>query len=413
MLASRDRVYAGRLVEVTHLDPEGKSATQERDHDAAVAGVAAAFLQDGMAAVGGWRWVVSWQDGQLVPDLWVLLPGANQEEGTWTPVEVEFSAKSEHRIDKKKLRSYRLASIRLNGTFPLLVITNTASAAARFDDLAGDVLIFTTTLKQFLTGVWEGPDSVWRRRGLPVGLTEIGGEHRPHLQQLVGRRLDHGNASPEVWRQFAGRESVSADPQAEDIDREFSPPGPELWAETDRLETETTAGPSGSKTVPVQTPPTAPPAQIRKALTTREKLLLRWDALGRMDPLLATVDRLAAARMDTADLPEAEMLCLQRMRVIMSYGIHLYRGPKRELLDIGVQIYQESARKHKAALGSINPLWRLALTPTWKDPRRAFGELLKQAKGSSRYTSRWQLEQCKLMFNGWFETVEYESGKPR
>ena len=108
MLAARDRVDAGRLVEVTYLDPEGEDAIRERRHDAAVAEVAAAFLGAGVPAVAGWRWVVSWQDGQLVPDLWVQLPGPGRKEGTWTAVEVEFSAQTVGRIEAK-LRSYRLA----------------------------------------------------------------------------------------------------------------------------------------------------------------------------------------------------------------------------------------------------------------------------------------------------------------
>ena len=74
MLASRDRVDASRLVEVTHLDPEGTDAIRERRHDSAVAETAAAFRGAGIPVVAGWIWVVSWSDGQLVPDLWVQVP---------------------------------------------------------------------------------------------------------------------------------------------------------------------------------------------------------------------------------------------------------------------------------------------------------------------------------------------------
>ena len=130
MLAARDRVDAGRLVEVTHLDPEGEDAVRERRHDSAVA---AAFRRAGMPVVAGWRWVVSWHDGQLVPDLWVLLPVPGREEGIWVPVEVEFTATAQRRIEEK-YRSYRLARVRLGKSFPILVITGEALPAKRFDD---------------------------------------------------------------------------------------------------------------------------------------------------------------------------------------------------------------------------------------------------------------------------------------
>ena len=115
MLAARDRVDVDRLVEVTYLDPEGDDAKRERRHDAAVAEVAAAFRGAGMPVAAGWRWVVYWEDGQLVPDLWVRVPVPGREEGIWVPVEIEFSAKTEKRIDGEKLRSYRLAPVRLGG----------------------------------------------------------------------------------------------------------------------------------------------------------------------------------------------------------------------------------------------------------------------------------------------------------
>ena len=180
MLTARDRVDVDRLVEVTHLDPEGKDATKERRHDSAVAEVAAKFREAGMPVAAGWRWIVSWDNGQLVPDLWVQVPVPGREEGIWVAVEVEFSARTEKRIEAEKLRSYRLAPIRLNKTFPMLVITGEALPAKRFDDLARDLPMLTTTLKEFLTGVWEGPESVLRRKGCPVGLTDITREHRAY-----------------------------------------------------------------------------------------------------------------------------------------------------------------------------------------------------------------------------------------
>ena len=218
MLAARDRVDVGRLVEATHLNPEGADAIRERRHDSAVAEVAAAFRGAGIPVVAGWRWVVSWHDGQLVPDLWAQVPVPGREEGIWVAVEVEFSAKTEQRIEKK-LRSYRLASIRLNKTFPILVITGEALPAQRFDDLAGDLPMLTTTLKEFLTGVWEGQESVWRRKGRPVGLSQFTREHRAyHLLQQTGRSLDYSKPSPEVWARLMNEEVIWADPWAEGLD---------------------------------------------------------------------------------------------------------------------------------------------------------------------------------------------------
>ena len=173
MLAARGRVDADRLVEVTHPHPEGEDAVRERHHDSSVAEIAATFLGAGMQVAAGWRWVVSWADGQLVPDIWILLPVPGRDEGVWVPVEVEFSATTPKRIEDEKLRSYRLAPIRLGRTFPILVITGEERPAQLFDDLSGELPILTTTLDRFLTGVWEGPESVWRRGGRPVGLSDF------------------------------------------------------------------------------------------------------------------------------------------------------------------------------------------------------------------------------------------------
>ena len=68
MLASRDRVDASRLVEVTHLDPEGADAIRERRHDSAVAETAAAFRGAGIPVVAGWRWVVLSKINSLVAE---------------------------------------------------------------------------------------------------------------------------------------------------------------------------------------------------------------------------------------------------------------------------------------------------------------------------------------------------------
>ena len=262
LLADRDRVDASRLVEVTHLDPEGEAAIRERRHDSAVAETAAAFRGAGIPVVAGWRWMVSWRDGQLVPDLWVQVPVPGREEGIWVAAEVEFSAKTKKRIEQK-YRSYRLAPVRLNRMFPILVITGEALPAKRFDDQAGDLPVLTTTLKKFLTGVWEGPESVWRSKGRPVGLSDFAREHRAHLRQRTGRSLDYSEPTPEVWDGFLGEEFIWSDPQTQDLDWEPRPMDRQLQAKMDRVLNEAKAEPPANKPVSASVP--SPRATSSKA----------------------------------------------------------------------------------------------------------------------------------------------------
>ena len=123
----------------------------------------------------------------------------------------------------------------LNTTFPVLVITGESLPAKRFDDLAGDLPMLTTTLPEFLTGVWEGPESVWRRKGLPVGLSDLPMEHRARLWQPTGRSVDHSQPSLEVWDQLIKQESIWSDPPTEGLDERFPPISPQIQAERDRL----------------------------------------------------------------------------------------------------------------------------------------------------------------------------------
>ena len=167
--------------------------------------------------------------------------------------EVEFSAKTEKRIEAK-YRSYRLAPVRLNRMFPILVITGEALPAKRFDDQARDLPVLITTLKEFLTGVWEGPESVWRRKGRPVGLSDFAREDRAHLWQRTGQSLDYSEPTPEVWEGFLGEESIWSDPQTQDLDWEPRPMDRQLQAKMDRVLNEVKAEPPANKPVPAPTP---------------------------------------------------------------------------------------------------------------------------------------------------------------
>ena len=398
MLAARDRVTVGRLVEVTYSDPEGKDAVRERRHDSAVAEAAAAFRGAGLPAVAGWRWVVSWKDGQLVPDLWVQVPVPGQEEGIWVAVEIEFSAQTVGRIGEK-LRSYRLAPIRLNQTFPILVITGEALPAKRFDNLAGDLPVLTATMDEFLTGVWEGPDSVWRRKGRPVGLTEIAGGDRGHLRQQTGRVVDDKKPSPELWDRFAGEEFIWSDDTMDGLDTPTPDLGPELMAEMDRALNDGREGPVSNKPVSATVPP-PPPAPVRKATTAQEGARLRSQLLKGIDEAIAEADGIAAIRLERKDLSDAVRLCLQRVRAIITDGAYRVRyqldeRQKKLLLDNCLALED----KHLPVVRSGNPLWLITASQTKTDPRWAFKDLLKDCPKNRKDAA------CKT-FNQWADMVD-------
>ena len=395
LLAARDRVEVGRLVEVTHQDPEGEDAIRERRHDSAVAGAAAAFRGAGIPVAAGWRWVVSWKDGQLVPDLWVQLPVPGREEGIWVAVEVEFSAKTKRRIEDK-LRSYRLAPFRLDTTFPVLVITGEPLPARRFDDLAGDLPLMVTTLKEFLTGVWEGPESVWRHKARPVALNDIPMEHRARLWQCTGRSLDYSQPSLEVWKRLIREEFIWSDPPTEGVDRTFPPFFNQ--AKIDRLRDEPKAGPTATKpVVSAPMPPTPPPAPVGEAPDAEEQARRRHQILSRIDPLVATADDNAARRLKRGDLSDAERLCLSRVRAIITYGANRHNQAGKQLVEESLLRCLRLQDQHREAVRSANTLRRSKLPRANADPREAFKDLLRDYPNMRKGA-------CKK-FNAWFKIV--------
>ena len=401
LLASRDRVDASRLVEVTHLDPEGEAATRERRHDSAVAAVAAELKGAGIPVVAGWRWVVSWSDGQLVPDLWVQVPVPGREEGIWVAVEVEFSAKTEKRIEEK-YRSYRLAPIRLGRSFPILVITGEELPAKRFDDQAGDLPVLTTTLKEILTGVWEGPESVWRRRGHPVGLSDFAREHSAtHLRQPTGRSLDDSKPSSETWARLIGKEFIWSDPQTEDLDWEPPPldwepppPAPVGKAATaqDHVLHETPAVSPASRPLAAPAPPAPSPA------TAQDRAQKRWEVLSKINSLVAEADRIAKRRLGKTDLTDAERLCLQRVRAIITYGAAEQLAVAERVVEKMGQDCLKLKDQHHHAVRSGNALWSLTMSPTKTDPRQAFKDILKEHPNTRQ-------DACKK-FEQWAKVVD-------
>ena len=441
MLAARDRVDARRLVEVTHLDPEGEAAERERRHDAAVAEVAAEFLRAGYPVVAGWRWVVSWHDGQLVPDLWVRVPVPGREEGVWLPVELEFSARTRRRIEEEKLRSFRLAPARLGKPFPILVITGEEEAAKLFDDLAGNLIMLATTLRAFLTGVWEGPESVWRRAGRPVGLSDVASEPLAHLQQQTGRSVDRSAPSPEVWDRLLGKELVSSDPFAGDLGLALPPISPQLQAGMDCEPNQGRAGDSAT------TPPAAPPEPARKAAAARDRVLheapaaspantndppsattppaarpepgsrrvapaqdptrQRREVLTRINRMVEVADRIAGERVreGQTDVRSAENWCLMRVRAIITYGAAQHLGEGKDRSDGIADACLWLEETHRRELWSRNPLWWLTTSQKRTDPRAAFRALLKEYPNTRK-------EACKL-FDGWARMVDRSVRKAR
>ena len=419
MIAARDRVDIRRLVEVTYPDPEGEDATRERDHDSAVAEVAAVFLGAKMPVAAGWRWVVSWEDGQLVPDLWVQVPVPGREEGIWVPVEVEFSAKSKKRIEEGKLRSYHLAPVRLGVDFPILVITGDEAAAKLFDDLSGDLVILVATLKEFRTGVWEGPESVWRSKGHPAGLSDVAKERLAHLRQRTGRSLNYSRPSPEVWERSLGEEFIWSDPMTEGPYRELPPIGPQLRAEMARVLNGGKAGASASRPVSTQTPPTPSPVPVRKADTAQDRVprevparpvtspapartpaadqdraWARQEALRKINRLVAVADSTAAERLERTDVTDAERLCLRRVRAIISYGAAQHHKVDERMVERMVQSCLKLEEHHKREVRSGNLLWWLTMSQTKTDPKHMVRDILKE------YSNDRKNAACRV-FNRW------------
>ena len=401
LLAARDRVNVGRLVEVTHLDPKGEDATRERRHDSAVAEAAAAFRGVGIPVAAGWRWVVSWDDGQLVPDLWVQLPVPGREtQSCWIAVEVEFSAKTKRRIGEK-LRSYRLAPTRLDTTFPVLVITGESLPAKRFDELAGDLPMLTTTLKQFLTGVWEGPESVWRRKGRPVGLSDLPMEHRARLWQPTGRSLDFSQPSLEVWVKLIKQESIWSDPPTEGLDERFPPISPQIQAERDRwrrLRVEAKAETTADK-------PVSAPAPVGEAPTADERTRRRRLILSRIDWPIAVADDKAARRLELGDLSDAERLCLSRVSAIITYGVNRHNKAEEQLVEQSLVYCLRLENQHNEAVRSGNPLWWATMAATKTDPRRAFKDILDDYPNMRKDACKW--------FDRWFNMVNHAARAAR
>ena len=344
MLADRDRVDVGRMVEVTHLHPEGEAAAGEREHDSAVAAVAARWMggwvRGGGGAGGGW-WPVtgpSW-----APTSGSCCRSPDGRRGIWVPVEVESSAHREREAWlEEQLRSYRRVTDRLDQTFPLLVITGEPLPAQRFDDMAGDLPLLGASRKEFLTGVWEGPESVWQRRGRPAGLNDLAREYRGHPWQQTGTSLDHGQPSPEA-------------------------------------------------------PPKPLPGPVRRVRTARRRGRSPSHLSGRIDSLIGTADSRARLRLGEADLTPEERLCLRRVRAIITYGLRRRSEADERLVEQSLRSCLQLKEEHRRAMRSRGLFWPFAASRRTTSPRQAFRALLADHSDIRQYA-------CKR-FNDWFRQV--------
>ena len=406
MFAARDRIDGDRLTEVTHLDPEGEAAKKERRHDSTVAGVAAVFRGAGYSVVAGWRWVVSWHGGQLDPDLWVQMPIPGETAAFWVPLEIEFSATGPQRIGRDKLRSYRLAPLQLKQDFPILVITGEELPAKRFDNLARGLEIYSTTLKKFLTGVWEGPESVWCRKGEPVGLSAVTQRYRSHLWQQTGQAVDNSVPAPEVWTEFFRQEIVVGDPLTEgwmEWETNLPPMSAELQAGIDEvfaLPHDASAVPPARSPVAVTVPPSRSPEPVRETVTDRDRAPQRWDVLRGINLQVAEADRIAEQRLKQDDLNAAERLCLQRVRAIITYGAAQHHQVGERRVENIVHRCLMLEDQHLQEVRSGNVLWWLTVAQTQTDPGKAFANLLGDFPGVRQAS-------CRL-FNGWSKVVDRE-----
>ena len=276
------------------------------------------------------------------------------------------------------------------------MITGESLPAKRFDELAGDLPMLTTTLKQFLTGVWEGPESVWRRKGRPVGLSDLPMEHRARLWQPTGRSLDFSQPSLEVWVKLIMRESIWSDPPTEGLNREYPPFFDQ--ATVDAFRNDAQAETTADKPVSAPVPPTPPrPAPVGEALTAEEQAELRSQILIRINRPVAVADDQAARRLERKDLSDAERLCLSRVRAIITYGANRHNKPEEQLVKRSLEYCLRLQKQHHEAVRSANALPGPKLPPAAKDPRRAFKDILDGYPNMRKDGCKW--------FDRWFKIV--------
>ena len=161
---------------------------------------------------------------------------------------------------------------------------------------------------------------------------------------------------------------------------------------------EAKAGLPENKPVSAPMPPTPTPAPVRKVATAQDVARRRSQNLRGMDRLVAIADDVAASRLKRWDLSDVELLCLWRVRAIITYGASLHYQTEERLMEQSLQCCLMLKDKHRHAVRSGNPLWWSTVSPTKTDPRHSFRTILKDYPNTRQ-------DACRKFFN-WSEMVE-------
>lgn len=254
--------------------------------------------------------------------------------------------------------------------------------------------MLTATVKEFLTGVWEGPESVWRRRGRPVGLGNIAGERRYRPGPMTGHSLAHARPSAEVWDKPLAEELVWQEELSGGSDAELPPGGPQppeqLRLQLNGLETQDS--PAGAA------PATPPPAPAAIAPAAWDLALQRSRGLARINLFLGLVDKVAASRLNREGLSEAERLCLKLVQAIMSYGLCRHSVGEGSYAEYWLRTCLELQQEHQRVVRSGKLLWRLTASPAETGPYAAVERILAGHPSGRREASR--------IFGNWRRMVD-------
>ena len=110
------------------------------------------------------------------------------------------------------------------------------------------------------------------------------------------------------------------------------------------------------------------------------------------------MDEIAASRLKCWDLSDVELLCLWRVRTIITYGANLHYQAEERLVEQSLQRCLMLKDRHRQAVRSGNVLWWVTVSSTKRDPRRAFWTILKDYRNTRQ-------DACRKFFN-WFKMVE-------
>ena len=120
--------------------------------------------------------------------------------------------------------------------------------------------------------------------------------------------------------------------------------------------------------------------------------------LSKINSLVDEADRIAKRRLGKTDLTDAERLCLQRVRAIITYGAAEQLAVAEHVVEKMGQDCLKLKDQHHHAVRSGNALWSLTMSPTKTDPRQAFKDILKEHPNTRQ-------DACKK-FEQWSKVVD-------